>query len=133
MLKHTGGASPVSTLLKRSDFLRVNRGQKYVAPCFILRALPYPQKGEGGCRVGYTVTTKCGHAVIRNRIKRRLRALVRELMPIHGCAGVDYVLIARADAAPNAADIDFKELSAQLTKALRYMQERLAIQHSSGA
>ena len=114
-----------STLLKRSDFLRLNRGQKYVAPCFILRALPQLNPVEG-CRVGSTVTTKCGNAVVRNRTKRRLRALMRELLPVHGRSGTDYVIIARADVAPSSADITISELRAQLEKALTYIQTRLA-------
>jgi ribonuclease P protein component len=120
-------ATPItfSTLLKRSDFLRLNRGQKFVAPCFILRALPQLHPSEA-CRVGYTVTTKCGNAVIRNRTKRRLRALMRELLPIHGRSGTDYVIIARADVAPSAAEVPISELRAQLEKGLLYMQARLA-------
>ena len=113
-----------STLVKRSDFLRLNRGQKYIAPCFILRALPQLETGEACCRVGYTVTTKCGNAVLRNRTKRRFRALIRELLPIHGRAGLDYVLIARADVKPNAAEVEFAELRKQIEKALVYMQGR---------
>ena len=115
----------VSTLLKRSDFLRLNRGQKYVAPCFILRALPQLSPSEG-CRIGYTVTTKCGNAVIRNRTKRRLRALMRELLTLHGRPGIDYVIIARADINPSTADVPIAELRAQLEKSLTYMAARLA-------
>jgi ribonuclease P protein component len=46
-------------------------------------------------RVGYTVTKKIGNAVVRNRIKRRLRAAVAELLPSEARAGMDYVLIGR--------------------------------------
>lgn len=51
--------------------------------------------GDDGVRVGFTVTRKMGGAVVRNRIKRRLRAAVREIAPLHAEAGCDYVLIAR--------------------------------------
>lgn len=69
----------------------------------------------GAMRVGYTVSKHCGNAVIRNKIKRRLRHLVRELWPEHGKAGYDYVLIARAgaDTAP------FAELRAALSTAMK--------------
>jgi ribonuclease P protein component len=46
-------------------------------------------------RIGLTVTKKTGNAVVRNRIKRRLRAAAREVVPADGQAGRDYVLIAR--------------------------------------
>lgn len=93
---------PVHTLKKRADFLRLNRGRKFICPYFILR---YASGDGGAVRLGYTVTTKCGNAVIRNRIKRRLRALARPLAAEHGIPGMDYVFIARADAKPGAGDV----------------------------
>lgn len=54
---------------------------------------------DGATRVGLTVTRKIGNAVIRNRIKRRLRAAVREVLPGVAVPGFDYVLIARPQAA----------------------------------
>ena len=44
---------------------------------------------------------KVGNAVVRNRARRRLREAARQLLPQHGLAGVDYVLVAR-QAAPDA-------------------------------
>lgn len=114
----TVAGTSFSILQKRSDFLRLNRGKKYVAACFILRAMMQADASLG-CRIGYTVTTKCGNAVVRNRIKRRLRALTRELLAHHGAPGMDYVVIARADANPNAADIDFAELRQQFLRAMQ--------------
>lgn len=106
----------ILTLTKRADYLRLNRGKKYITPYFILRYAA--TAGEGCCRVGYTVTTKCGNAVVRNRIKRRLRALVRELAT--ECrAGTDYVLIARADAEVSAADAPIDALRDSLARALQ--------------
>ena len=46
-------------------------------------------------RVGFTVTKKIGGAVVRNRMKRRLRALAREIVPAKGLAGADHVMIGR--------------------------------------
>src|SRR3546814_15192792 len=48
-------------------------------------------------RYGITVTKKIGGAVIRNRMKRRFRVLARELLPVHGVAGADHVLIGRSE------------------------------------
>ena len=47
-------------------------------------------------RVGFTVTKKIGGAVVRNRMKRRFRALAREIVPGNGMAGADHVMIGRA-------------------------------------
>lgn len=105
----------ITTLKKRADFLRLNKGGKRVTPYFILRYLP---SGIEGSRVGLTVTAKCGNAVARNRIKRRLRAAVRAVMPQHAAGGMDYVLIARAEAADKLCNDDFRRLCDALVGAL---------------
>ncbi len=111
-------AIPIKTLQNRADFLRLNRGRKTVTPYFILRSAAMPEAGEGA-RVGYTVTTKCGNAVVRNRIKRRLRALVREIFPANAAPGTDYVFIAMAQANPSAADVEYGLLRAAVEQALK--------------
>jgi ribonuclease P protein component len=85
--------SSVQRLKKRADFLRVSKGRKYHSNGFTLQALPDMRSPVG--RIGYTVTKKEGNAVERNRIRRRLREIIRtdSTMPI--IAGCDYVLIAR--------------------------------------
>jgi ribonuclease P protein component len=65
-------------------------------------------------RLGITVTRKIGGAVVRNRMKRRFRALARELLPERGVAGADHVLIGRA----GGVERDFALLRADLDKAL---------------
>jgi ribonuclease P protein component len=105
------------TITQRADFLRLNRGRKTVTPYFILRSAPH---AEGQTRVGYTVTTKCGNAVVRNRIKRRLRALVRELFAAHATPGMDYVFIALAQANPSAADVAYDALRESMVRALKH-------------
>jgi ribonuclease P protein component len=117
-------AITVTTLKNRPDFLRLNRGHKFITPYFILRALPQTEP-QLSSRMGYTVTTKCGNAVIRNRIKRRLRALVRTLLPQEGREGMDYVLIARADAAESPATAPIDALRAELSRALAAIHKKL--------
>ncbi len=70
--------------------------------------------GEPGMRIGITVTKKIGGAVGRNRMKRRFRALARELLPEAGIAGADHVLIGRA----GGIERPFDQLRAELGKAL---------------
>jgi len=69
---------------------------------------------DSATRVGYTVTKKIGNAVIRNRMKRRLRALAREIMPDKGVAGADHVMIGRV----GGIERDYTALKAELAKAL---------------
>jgi ribonuclease P protein component len=71
--------------------------------------------GDPAMRLGITVTKKIGGAVVRNRMKRRFRALARELLPEAGIAGADHVLIGRA----GGVERPFAELRAELEKALR--------------
>jgi ribonuclease P protein component len=82
-------------------------------PGFVL--LMHPRRdGDPTMRVGFTVTKKIGNAVVRNRMKRRLRALARELLPTRGVAGADHVLIGRS----SGIERDFATLRTELTKAL---------------
>lgn len=107
------GSRGIWRITERRDFLAANRGRRVPTPVFVLLT---HDRGEGAPqRVGFTVTKKLGNAVARNRIKRRLRALAREMLPEHGVPHADHVLIAR-DAALTAP---FEELRAHLSRALR--------------
>jgi ribonuclease P protein component len=65
-------------------------------------------------RVGFTVTKKIGGAVVRNRMKRRLRALARDIVPTKGIPGADHVMIGRA----NGIEREFAQLRSELAGAL---------------
>ena len=65
-------------------------------------------------RFGFTVTRKIGNAVVRNRMKRRFRALVRDTFPDHAIPGADHVLIGRS----GGIERDYASLAAELRKAL---------------
>lgn len=82
-------------------------------PGFVLLVRPRDD-GDPAMRVGFTVTKKIGGAVVRNRMKRRLRALAREMLPVHGQPGADHVLIGRM----GGIERDFSLLRAELQKAL---------------
>lgn len=88
-------------LKRRAEFLRVAAGRrKWAAPGLVLQAAPMPGQGTGETegpeiRVGFTVSRKVGNSVERNRARRRLRAAVESIMPVHAVPGWDYVVIGR--------------------------------------
>jgi ribonuclease P protein component len=96
-------ASGVGRLKRRPEFLAVaGARRKWVAPGLILQARrhddrQHPDAGEPSLRVGFTASKKVGNAVARNRAKRRLRELARDILAVHGMPDNDYVLIARGE------------------------------------
>jgi ribonuclease P protein component len=83
-------------------------------PGFVLLVRPRAD-GDSTMRVGFTVTKKMGNAVVRNRMKRRFRALARETLPEYGVPGADHVLIGRA----GGIERDYASLAAELKRALK--------------
>ena len=106
----------IERITKRPDFLRANVGKKAVTSTTIIRAIASPEPKANTCRVGFTVSSACGNAIVRNRIKRRLRAAVAKLWPEGAVAGFDYVLIGRAGAEKTAYQTLLEELQKALKK-----------------
>lgn len=113
-------AALVRTLTKRSEFLAANRGYRFPVPGFVLLVRPRGDQDDL-LGIGYTVSKKVGNAVTRNRMKRRLRALVRDQLAAGGVAGADHVLIGRH----GGNDLPYADLSEHLAKALRRAHKRL--------
>jgi ribonuclease P protein component len=84
----------VNHLKKRADFLRAARGIRRVEGAVTLETCAAPEQ-DAKTRIGFTASKKIGNAVARNRAKRRLRAAAREVLPLLGRPGHDYVLVAR--------------------------------------
>ena len=79
------------------------------------------QDEDGPARFGFTVTKKLGSAVVRNRIRRRLREIVRSISDAEGLPGCDYVIVAR-DGALRRTPTD---LRADVEKALTQINRKL--------
>jgi ribonuclease P protein component len=102
-----------SVIKKRSDFLAANRGKRYATPGFVLLVRDR-QDDNPAIRLGITITKKVGNAVIRNRMRRRFRALAQEMLADKGRAGADHILIGR----DSGIERDFDALRADMVKAL---------------
>ena len=80
-------------LRQRADFLAVANGARANSAAFVVQARA--RDDSGPVRVGFTVTKKNGTATERNRIRRRLRELVKRLDVISMRPHSDYVLVGR--------------------------------------
>jgi len=81
-------------LTKRAEFLAAAQGLSCARGGVVIQRLA--RRGRSGMAVGFTATKKIGGAVDRNRAKRRMREAARQLLPLHGEPGHDYVFVARA-------------------------------------
>jgi ribonuclease P protein component len=80
-------------LRRRADFLAAAGGRKVATAAFVLQALG--RADNGPIRVGFTVSKKVGTAVERNRVRRRLKDVVKRSAAGRLRSGHDYVLIGR--------------------------------------
>lgn len=86
-------APSMERLRQRADFLAAASGIKVPATAFVLQARK--RRDTGPARFGFTVSKKVGNAVERNRVRRRLREIVRLSAASRLHAGHDYVLVGR--------------------------------------
>lgn len=110
----------VDMLKNRADFLRTAQGRRQGTGGFLLQGRAREDvpklSGPALVRVGFTASKKIGNAVARNRAKRRLRAIVREVLAQFARPGWDYVLVAK----PGATILrPYSDLLTDLQTALR--------------
>jgi ribonuclease P protein component len=108
-------------LRKRRDFLRAAKGARADRATLSVQAVEAAGQGAASApRAGFTVTKKVGTAVVRNRVRRRLRAAVAaeaaRLRP-----GIDYVVIGRRSALTSA----FSGLRVDIARGLAKVHDTL--------
>lgn len=106
------GSLCIERLKDRPDFLRVAEGGRVHSRGFSLQFAK--REGAEIARLGFTVTKRVGNAVMRNRVRRRLKEAARLSFPEAARAGMDYVLVGRVE----AATLPFPSLIADLKQAL---------------
>ena len=107
---------PFASLPERKDFMRLTKSSRRRSGAGVaVQATERPDRSEG-VRVGFTVSKKVHkRAVIRNRVKRRLREIVRRHARALLLPGTDYVLVARRE----AIDMPFAALTDEVLRVLK--------------
>lgn len=101
-------------LLRRRDFLAAAKAPATATPGIVIQAR---DRADGlPSRVGFTTTKKLGNAVMRNRIRRRMREAARLTLPGIAKPSHDYVLIGRAGADTRSFEALRKDIISALTK-----------------
>lgn len=107
---------------KRKDFLRAAKAETVIFHNVLLQAahnvFATPQNPA---RIGFTATKRLGKAHIRNRTKRRLRAVMREVYDKYTLADTDYVLVGRYD----TYCCPFENLRSDVIRALKKINKAL--------
>ncbi|WP_035293466.1 ribonuclease P protein component [Brevundimonas bacteroides] len=102
-------------LTKRPQFLAAAKGVSLARGAVLIQRLDRADR-DPAIGVGFTATRKIGGAVVRNRAKRRLREAAHALLPVHGVAGSDYVLIARQGTADRPWERLLDDVASALTR-----------------
>jgi ribonuclease P protein component len=104
-------------LRQRADFIAVANGARMSGPAFVLQGRT--RDDQGPVRVGFTVTKKVGSATERNRIRRRLRELVKRVEGVSLRPHNDYVLVGRRAALDRGFALMIDDLRSALDRIAR--------------
>ncbi|WP_414473306.1 ribonuclease P protein component [Microvirga sp. M2] len=109
----------IGRLTKRPDFVAAASGRRFHTERMTVQARLRPPTDSSssalGLRIGLTVTKRVGHATERNRIKRRLRAVVPLAGLDYATINADIVIIGRRE----ILTADYDVLIDDLRRALR--------------
>ena len=115
----------IASLKKRSEFLAVNASdERWVKDLVVVQILNLSDTENYVLRAGFTATKKIGGAVVRNRAKRRMRALFQKYQPYmqkqiqEQKRAIDIVMVARRE----TATADFLRLEEQIVYAFRKLK-----------
>lgn len=116
----------ILTFKKRKDFLRVAKGSFVATHNMVLQAA-FSLSDINEINVGYTATKRIGNAVIRNKSKRRLRAVVRECLLDYALPNIDYIFIARL----STHNCNFEELKKDTIYAIKRINKNFTQQENN--
>lgn len=105
----------IERLKSRPQFLAAAKGVSEARGAVVVQQLDR-KDGDPSIGLGFTATRKVGGSVVRNRAKRRLREAARELAPLLGRPGHDYVFIARMGTAGRSWDRLLDDVKSALTR-----------------
>jgi ribonuclease P protein component len=114
--RKAAGVVAMERLRQRADFLAAATGVKMPTAAFVLQARK--RDDSGSVRVGFTVSRKVGTAVERNRVRRRLKEIVRLSAATGLPCGHDYVLVGRRA----ALALPFEQITEDFKRALRRLR-----------
>lgn len=104
-------------LRQRADFIAAAQGPRMNAPAFIVQSRA--RADEGPVRIGFTVTKKIGNAPERNRVRRRLREVVKRVDAQSMRPHSDYVLVGRRAALNRDFTVMIDDLRTALSRLAR--------------
>lgn len=104
----------MQSLKKNKDFNKVyNHGKSYATRNLVLYLLAAPENDDN--RYGLSVSKRIGNAVVRNKLKRRLREVIREFEKKYDFKSYDIIFIARNP----VVDLNYQQIKRDVKKLYR--------------